>query len=308
MDLSVLHPVHSPERNYKWKDLLNSQKGHVICRLLEWSGWYNQDISQRLLGHYRLYQVFKAGNNTCHQSTILAYIISYNTSHWLKYSLSSIVSIIFYVFTLGKRYIPFQIEGINRLLLSDHPHILNVFLIEADKDFNSALSKAIEQITSDNFLTKSENRLALIQNRNTYSYIQNNCHYFNDFSSIQAMSNGIKGKEKGVFSKKQLLILLDILAENGAIEKIDYSKPNKFDAIATMLQAISGKSKDSIWEEMKDIRSKGLYSFQNKGELKQLIIILTNLSDIFRKAGFRSVSNAVDRKISDLERLKDLTI
>ncbi len=59
MDPRVLHPVHSPERNYKWKDKLNSLTGHLDCRFLEWTGWYNQDILQRLLGHYRLYQVLK---------------------------------------------------------------------------------------------------------------------------------------------------------------------------------------------------------------------------------------------------------
>ncbi|WP_439516800.1 hypothetical protein [Sediminibacterium sp.] len=303
MDLSVLHPVHSPERNYKWKDLLNSQKGHVICRLLEWSGWYNQDISQRLLGHYRLYQVFRVENDSnSHKSTLLTYIVSYKATHWLKYFLSSIVAAIYYVFTFGKRYTPFQIEGINRLLISDHPHILQAFLIEADKDFNNSLSKAVEQITSHNFLIKSENRLTLIQKRTAYSYIQNSSHYFNDYSTIQTIPNSIKGKEKGVFSKKQLLILLDILAENGAIEKIDYSKLNKFDAVATMLQAISGKSKDSILEQLKDTRNNGLYSFQNPAELKQLIITLTNLSDMFRNAGFRSVSNVLDRKLRELDK------
>ncbi len=70
---------------------------------------------------------------------------------------------------------------------------------------------------------------------------------------------GKKEKVKGVFSKKQMLILFDLLAENGAIEKIDYSKPNRFDSMATMLQAVSGKSKESIMEQLKDTRSNGLY-------------------------------------------------
>ena len=57
-NLSVLHLVNSPEKNYKWKDKLNSLTG-TACHFLEWSGWYNQDIYQRLLGHYRLYEAFK---------------------------------------------------------------------------------------------------------------------------------------------------------------------------------------------------------------------------------------------------------
>lgn len=62
MDLSVLHPVKSPARDYTWKDKLNSITSPLGCRFLEWTGWYNQDIAQRLLGHYRLYQLFKAKN------------------------------------------------------------------------------------------------------------------------------------------------------------------------------------------------------------------------------------------------------
>jgi hypothetical protein len=60
MDLSVLHAVKSPDRDYTMKDKLNGVKNPLGCRFLEWSGWYNQNISQRLLGHYRLYQLFKA--------------------------------------------------------------------------------------------------------------------------------------------------------------------------------------------------------------------------------------------------------
>ena len=34
MDLSVLHLVNSPEKNYKWKDKLNSLTG-TACHFLE---------------------------------------------------------------------------------------------------------------------------------------------------------------------------------------------------------------------------------------------------------------------------------
>lgn len=159
--------------------------------------------------------------------------------------------------------------------------------MDADKDFSNALTKAIEQIISINFLDKAENKLTLIQNRNEYNHFQNSSHYFNDYNTVQTVGDGIKGKEKGVFSKKQWLILFDLLVENGAIEKIDYSKPNKFDSVVTVLQAVSGKSKDSILEQLEDTRNNGLYSFQSTGELNQLIITLTNLSDTFRQAGFR---------------------
>lgn len=306
MDLSVLHPVHSPERNYKWKDRLNSQTGHLNCRLLEWSGWYNQDILQRLLGHYRLYQVFKAeASPDNHLSLPLAYIISYRASHGVKYALSGLMASVYYVFSFGKRYTPLQIEGINGLLITDKVRILQEFLQDADTDFGLALKRAIEQIASVNFFDKAENKLMLIQNRNEYNHFQNSSHYFNDYNTVQTVADGIKGKEKGVFSKKQLLILFDLLAENDTIEKIDYTKPNKFDSVATVLQAVSGKSKDSILEQLKDTRSNGLYSFQSTGELNQLIITLTNLSDTFRQAGFRSIANIADKKLRDLDRIKN---
>ena len=71
-----------------------------------------------------------------------------------------------------------------------------------------------------------------------------------------------------------------------------------------MLQAVSGKSKDSIMEQLKDTRNNSLYSFQNQGELNQLIITLTNLAETFRKAGFRTVATVADRKLRELERLR----
>ena len=73
MDMSVLHRHPLPDRDYTRKDKLNSLTGHLDCRFLEWTGWYNQDIYQRLLGHYRLYQLFK---NECKAETGLP-------SHWL---------------------------------------------------------------------------------------------------------------------------------------------------------------------------------------------------------------------------------
>lgn len=85
------------------------------------------------------------------------------------------------------------------------------------------------------------------------------------------------------------------------IDQIDYGKPNKFEAIAGMLQAVSAKSKDSFIEQLKDVHNDGLYSFKNIGELNQLIVTITNLADTFRKAGFRSIANAADKKLRNLE-------
>lgn len=306
MDLSVLHPVHSPERNYRWKDRLNSLTGHLDCRLLEWSGWYNQDILQRLLGHYRLHQLFKAENGP--DSTLslpAAYIASYRASHGIKYAMSAVTASLYYIFSFGKRYPALQIEGINRLLVTDRAMILHEFLQDSESDFTGALSKAVEQISSTKLFGRAENRFMLLQqNKHEYNHYETSSHYFNEYTTVQASTNGIKGKEKGVFSKKQLLIFFDLLSESKAIDKIDYTKPNKFESIALMLQAVSGKSKESIMEQLKDTRNNGLYSFQNQGELNQLIITLTNLAETFRKAGFRTVATVADRKIRELERMK----
>lgn len=306
MDLSVLHPVHSPERNYKWKNRLNSLNGHLDCRLLEWSGWYNQDIRQRLLGHYRLYQLFKAESSlNTHFFLPTAYIVNYRASHGVKYALSCITSALYYFFTFGKRYSALQIEGINRVLVNDKAMILQDFLQDSEDNFTSALNKAIEQIESATLFSKAENKIMLIQqNKHEYNHYNTTSHYFNEYTTVQASVNGIKGKEKGVFSKKQLLIFFDLLAESKSIDKIDYTKPNKFESIALMLQAVSGKSKDSIMEQLKDARNDGLYSFQNQGELNQLIITLTNLAETFRKAGFRTIATIADKRIRGLESLR----
>jgi len=309
MDLSILHPIQSPERDYSWKDKLNSVTGNLECHLLEWTGWYNQDILQRLLGHYRLYQAFKSEDSfNNHLSPPLHYITNYKVSHSIKYFISCITASLYFIFSFGKRYTPLQTESINRKLINDKAIILYEFLEEADQDFSNALRKAVERISSPNFFDKSEMQQLsfFIQNKNEFNQYQTNSHYFNEYN--QVVSSGISGKEKGVFSKKQLLILFDLLAENQMIDCIDYSKLNKFDSIANMLHAISAKSKESIVEQLKDVNHKGLYSFSNIGELNQLIITITNLADTFRKAGFRAIAVLADKKLRFLEKEKAICI
>ena len=81
-----------------------------------------------------------------------------------------------------------------------------------------------------------------------------------------------------------MLILFDLLAEHKMVDKIDYNKPNKFEAIASMLQAVSAKSKDSLVDQLKDVHHNGLYSFKNLGELNQLITTVLFLNKF--KANF----------------------
>lgn len=306
MDLSVLHRHPLPDRDYSWKDKLNSLTGHLDCRFLEWSGWYNQDIYQRLLGHHRLYQLFKKESKA---DTVLpqplAYIVNYRASHSFKYLLSRITGILYYIGSFGKPYYPLQTEGINKLLLNENTTVLQQFLTEADNNFEKALSQAVEQIMSPDFGKKSDvfirQSAIILQSRSEFNSYHNNNHYFNEYTTVNPATTGIKGKEKGVLSKKQILILFDLLAETGKLERIDFTRPNKFDSIAELLFAITRKGKDSWIEQLKDGRNKGLYDFKNDGERKQLIVTLTNLSEIFRKAGFRSIPKAVDKKLIELE-------
>jgi hypothetical protein len=306
MDLSVLHRHPRPDRDYTRKDKLNSLTGHLDCRFLEWTGWYNQDIYQRLLGHYRLYQLFKKESKAgVGLSQPLAYIIKYQAFHGFKYLLSRITGILYYIGSFGKHYYPLQTEGINKLLVNEQAQILQRFLTEADNNFEEAFALAITQITSLAFGKKSntlclKQSAVILQTWNEFNNYHNSAHYFNEYTTVNAPP-GIKGKEKGVFSKKQILILFDLLAETGKMEKIDFTRPNKFDSIAELLFAITGKSKDSWVEQLKNFRNKGLYEFNNDGERKQLIVTLTNLADIFRKAKFRFLSNEIDKKLRVLE-------
>ncbi len=307
MDMSVLHRHPLPDRDYTRKDKLNSLTGHLDCRFLEWTGWYNQDIYQRLLGHYRLYQLFKKEKKAeTGLPQTLAYIVNYRASHGLKYLLSRITGILYYLGSFGKPYYPLQTEGINRLLVNEYASVLEAFLTEADNNFEKALSQAVGHILSRDFAKKSDvfmkQSAIILQTRNEFNSYHNNNHYFNEYTTVNPVSAGIKGKEKGVFSKKQILFLFDLLAETGKLEKIDFTRPNKFDSIAELLCAITGKSKDSWIEQLKDGRNKGLYEFKNEGERKQLVVTLTNLSDVFRKAGFRSISKAADKKLIELDK------
>jgi hypothetical protein len=304
MDMSVLHRHPPPDRDYTRKDKLNSLTGHLDCRFLEWTGWYNQDIYQRLLGHYRLYQLFKKENSAnVHLSLPLAYIVNYRASQGVKYLLSRIVGFLYHTGSFGKPYYPQQTEGINKLLVHENAGILQEFLEKADVDFDQALINTIQQISSPGFGRKNvvKQSAVIVQTKNEYTSYHNSHHYFNEFTTVQASANGIKGKEKGVFSKRQVLIFFDLLAEGGKMERIDFTKPNKFDSIAALMFALTGKSKESWIEQLKDYRNKGLYEFQNEGERKQLIVILTNLSEIFRAAGIRNIATRADKKLRGLD-------
>lgn len=303
MNLSVLHAVKSPDRDYTMKDKLNSVTSPLGCRFLEWSGWYNQDISQRLFGHYRLYQVFKAKyKETSTLSLQLAYIAHYRNSHVFKYLLSWSIDAVYRFFTRTNLYPPLVVEGLNKQLINQQYTILQEFLTNVEVDFENALQNAIDQLNG--YGNKVGLEITLVQNRQEYNVYNNTCHYFTEHNTINhSGSAGIKGKEKDVFSKKQILIWLDLQADLGKMDRIDYSKPNKFENIAIMLQAINGKTKESWKEELGKYKDKGLYHYRDSGELKNLVNTISNISETFRKAGQRDLAKAADRKIRMLEKI-----
>jgi hypothetical protein len=206
-----------------------------------------------------------------------AYILHYQSSHIVKYFISRVMSIIYCICTLGKHHYLFvEIETFNRSLIDKHARILQTFLEQADHDFTTAFHTA---------MAKLNERILSV-------------------TDTPAILPTHKGKEKDVFSKKQILILFDLLSSTSKLESIDFSKPAKFEAIAAFLHALTGRSKDSWTEELNDYKTKDLYAFHSPGELQQLINAIINLTEFLRKAGFRSIAALADKKIRELEKHK----
>jgi hypothetical protein len=195
MDLSVLHAVKSPNRDYTMKDKLNGVTSPIGCGFLEWSGWYNQNISQRLLGHYRLYQLFKAKSQVDSQLSLpMAYIAHYRTLHIIKYVLSCITAVLYYICTLGDRYYPLSVEQLNKQLIYRQFGILQEFLTNAEADFEQALHSAIDQINS--YDNKVIPEITIIQNRLEQKLYNNTCHYFTEYNgTVLSETNKLKGKD-----------------------------------------------------------------------------------------------------------------
>ena len=305
VDLTLFHYEDAPPNaSWRMKDRLNGWTSPRRCRFLEWSGWYSYDIAQRLLGHYRLFQHFKTDyvKNSHHLPAAKAYILDYRTGHGFKYFVAQVVSLLASIIE-KHHYTTSETVAINRQLVNDSSSILYDFLIDADHDFTAAFLQAMDRIKSPTFLSPSAP-----QNQSSPFAIQYNDNrtntVYNSRVNIQpTIREGATGKTKGVFSKRQLLMLFDLLSKQTTpLEKIDFSRRNRFDTIAGLLHAISGKSKASIIEELKDYQTKGLYHGEPGGQRNQIFAELTNLAETFRAAGFRSIANEADRKIIELQK------
>jgi hypothetical protein len=330
MNQNHLPPNSDPIRDYRMRDRLNGWTRLLPCRFLEWSSWYNQSVRNRLIGHYRLFNHFKRDFETFHPhdlSVAQAYILQYRINYGLKHFVSRATSLLYSTVTLRNFAPAGSYAIINRHLIYERPDILQQFLTAAEFNFDVALDQATINILSPTFLNNhtatpantvaiqyndnrtntqyNDNRSNTQYNDNRISNQYNDNHtdiQFNSQVILQpALREGAQGKEKGVFSKKQLLIFFDLLAETTGIERIDFSKPNKFQGIADLFHAISGKSASSMVEELNDYRNKSLYKCNTPGELDQLIVTLTNLANTFRDAGFRSIAKKADKKIGELE-------
>ncbi|HVS96204.1 MAG TPA: hypothetical protein VHE54_06950 [Puia sp.] len=109
------------------------------------------------------------------------------------------------------------------------------------------------------------------------------------------------GKQKDVFTKKQVLILFDLLTSAARVEPIDFRKQNSFPKLAALLHALTGHVCASWLAELKDYKTRGLYDCYTAGEKNQLVATLTNLAETFRCAGFANIATAADKKMRELE-------
>jgi hypothetical protein len=312
IDLTLFHREDAPPNiNWRRTDRLNSWTSLRGCRFLEWMGWYNLDVAQRLLGHYRLFRHFNADYSKSRRdlAAAQAYILQYRTSHGLKHFLSRVMAFLTAIIERQRNPVEAEIAAINRQLVNDSTSVLYDFLTDAGQDFTAAFLQAMRRIKDPSFFNKSAApptiNLQVNQTDQHYFAHQHNTYTATQVNIQPAIKARAYGKDKGIFSKKQVLILFDLLSAFKDFDAIDYTLPNRFEGYADLLHALTGKSKLSILEELNNYSHKGLYEWHTQGELKQLIITLTHLSNSFRKAGFKSFTRLLDKKIIELESHKE---
>ena len=311
MDLRLFHPNDGKIYNHKITDRRNRRTRFFACNFQEWMGWYNNNIAQRLLGHYRLYQLFKHKYLTQRTELppIQAYILQYRETLHLKLFFPRIIALVQPIIEFGMTNRQIEIHSINRMLLYQRSDILQEFLTDAEEDFEQAFLIAMKKILDPQFLytppSNPEARRFFVQINEEHQYnatfSKNEFHVHPTVHEQPATEKHPKGKEKDVFSKKQILIFFNLLAQKGFIEPIDLRKPDKFKDIAPLLRAISGHGEESWKAQLNDYRNKDLYAYHSEGERQELIRILITLSNKLNNAGFKSIANLADQKIIELE-------
>jgi hypothetical protein len=306
MDLRHFHDINSPNTDYGAIDRMISRTGSFHCDFLEWTGWYDISVRIRLLGHYRLFQLYKKdlSRNSTGLSSEYTYVLYYRENRHLKYSWAH-QTIAFLKPLLIKSDRNADVKSINRILLFKRPEILQNFLATAETDFDKALLTAIDLIHDPAFLSASPLTQVHLQVQETHQHnttlAKNELHIHPVIKEEATPPPSPKGKEEGVFSKKQVLLFFDLLARDKKLEPIDFRKPKKFKDIAPLLRALTHRGEETWIAELNDYRHKELYAYSSDGERQELIRILINLAEKFRQAGLESVAKLADKKIIELE-------
>ncbi|HXB08065.1 MAG TPA: hypothetical protein VNW04_13135 [Puia sp.] len=317
MDLRLFHATDDPTVNYKILDYHNSRTGLFACHLLELIGWYTSDVKHRLLGHYRLFQLYKKrrANSSSALPLVQGYILQYRSSYWIKHYWYLFISRLPSLISPDRQM---EMYLINKTLVYQRATVLYDFLANADTDFEQAFKNAVLQINDPEFIntasftkTQYSNLFLNLEHHtvNNLSHNELNIHpivekeketILEKETIIIEPAKELTGKEQGVFSKKQVLILFDLMSRVSKLERFPLCKPGKQKAIAQFLQALTGKGEDTWLETLKDYRHDNLYAWHTPGERSRLIGTLTNLGEITHKAGLGSITSEAEKMIREL--------
>jgi hypothetical protein len=315
MDLRLFHPTGNQDRDFKTLDRFTSKTDFLSCRLLEWSGWYTYSIPLRLLGHFRLYQLYKNNRFKYPESVhpAMGYIIQYRANYMIKYRWYMLISrfpSMFKYFDTGV-----EMHAINKMLINQRIEVLVEFLTNAEVDFDKALKHALLRIRDREFFnivtinTTQQANLFVKLEQHTISNSHNelNIHPIVEKQTIIQQETIVKesakdltGKEKDVFSKRQILILFDLFAQSAKKDGLDLRKVQKHPDIARFLQAVTGKGKDTWMEMLQNYRDNDLYAFNSPTERSNLVGNLTNIANVTRNAGLRSITSLAEKQIKKL--------
>lgn len=308
MDLRNFHPDPSSGRTYKTLDRLNSRTHPLACRWLDLIGWYNTSVRQCLLGHHRFYNNYKRHclDRPGNLPSTSGYVLQRRMTFDVKYRFMRFFVLIYKMW--GYPEWDMEIYMISRHLLYEKPYILQQFLEDAEADFDAALLHTDKLIRKKEFLntagnTPNFNNAFNIQLKNytlqpiAFTQLQNQ----NTPAQQTETKDALPGKEKGILSKKQVLIYHDLLSQSSKQDRLDIGNPNKHEKIAGLLHALTGKTQTTWLKELDRYRNKGLYDCDSDNELKNLINTITNLDDILFNAGQVHLHKLAQKKIRELE-------
>ncbi|MDP4150799.1 MAG: hypothetical protein Q8943_15440 [Bacteroidota bacterium] len=324
MNLNLFHhpPSDGSPGNYYWQDKLNGFSSLAGCRFLEWSGWYNFSVGHRLLGHHRFFQHFKKSylREPRDLPPIQSYILQYRLWHGMKYFVSKVMAVTYSIVTWKDYFLVAEMAAVNRMLVTNWMDILIDFLRDSDEHFDAAFVRAVrlirERLQTGHAAQRTLNLAVAIDHSKEY-YTSHHQHAYHHFESVThnhthptqvftppAVIDGAKGKEKDVYSKRQILIYHDLLHEAYGVEPLRIENKNCHPGIASFLHRLHGKPERAWLDELKDYRNGHLYDCQSDGEIDQLLIVLTNMRASLRAAGQSRMVDKIDDKMLMLRKKK----